>query len=66
MSDWVMQWDLEDGLSKYSDRIVQDLHLIPSSRRSAHLAQHLCTVFIIEGERTDVKGERDVAVHGLG
>lgn len=31
MSKRVMQWDLEDSLSEYSDRIVQDSHLIPFS-----------------------------------
>ena len=31
----VMQWDIESGLSEYSDRIVQDSHLIPSSRLTA-------------------------------
>lgn len=30
-----MQWDIESGLSEYSDRIVQDSHLIPSSRLTA-------------------------------
>lgn len=27
--DWVMQWDIENRLSEHSDRIAQDLHLIP-------------------------------------
>ncbi len=40
MSHWVMQWDLEDRLSEYSDRIVQDSHLIPSSYLYTHLTQH--------------------------
>ena len=31
MYDWVMQWDLENRLSEYSDRIAQDSHLIPFS-----------------------------------
>ena len=31
MYDWVMQWDFENRLSEYSDRIAQDSHLIPFS-----------------------------------
>ena len=32
--DWVMQWDIENRLSEHSDRIAQDLHLIPSSHQT--------------------------------
>ena len=31
MYDWVMQWDFENRLSEYSDRIAQGSHLIPFS-----------------------------------
>ena len=37
MYDWVMQWDFENRLSEYSDRIAQDSHLIPS------LTDELCS-----------------------
>ena len=41
----VMQWDIESGLSEYSDRIVQDSHLIPSSRLTARTWHSIfCTI----------------------
>lgn len=36
--DWVMQWDIENRLSEHSDRIAQDLHLIPFSYQTCRYA----------------------------
>ena len=42
----VMQWNREGRLSEYSDRIVQDSHLIPSSYfLSMHLTQRSLHIF---------------------
>ena len=39
MYDWVMQWDFENRLSEYSDRLAQALHLIPFSSASSHQSE---------------------------
>ena len=41
MYDWVMQWDFENRLSEYSDRIAQDSHLIPFSHLAEEPSEHL-------------------------
>lgn len=48
MYDWVMQWDIENRLSEYSDRIAQDSHLIPFSYLyivDTHLIQHSLHIY---------------------
>ena len=43
---YYVQWDNEKSLLCYSDRIVQDLHLIPSSGCYADYSQHfICSIW---------------------